>query len=75
MGDYFGIMEKATPQQDDGQEAEQPLAQEIASTDDGGCQTQLVCQCETCRFWKAGNTCRLRDIRLDCYGKCADFEC
>lgn len=79
MGDYYGIMGKTAPQdagETDAQAAGSPVADaQPPSPAVDGCQIQLVCQCENCRFWKAGNVCRLRDIRLDCYGKCADFEC
>ena len=56
MGDYYGIMAKTAPQdagETDAQAAGSPVADGQPSPPAvEGCQTQLVCQCENCRFWK-----------------------
>lgn len=73
MGDYFGIMGKAAPQ-DAVQEEEGTDEKTERKIGENGVQIEVICLCADCRFMDGDGKCRFRKIMIYPTGRCAFYE-
>ena len=73
MGDYFGIMGKAAPQDAGQEEAQAADVQASPVLEPLPLDMKVVCRCDDCLLNDGYGACRLRQITID-KGWCNDYR-